>query len=96
MPSFCYLLQSDEGNRTYIGATTNFQRRLRQHNGELAGGARATRGQHWSLQRLYGGFATWNSALSFEWHWKRRCRGLRARLERGRELQLRHGCTVLV
>jgi putative endonuclease len=29
----------------YTGITTDFKRRLRQHNGELSGGAKALRGQ---------------------------------------------------
>ena len=39
--SFVYLLQSSDG-ATYVGATVNLERRLRQHNKELVGGARAT------------------------------------------------------
>lgn len=37
-----YLVQCADGT-LYAGITTNPQRRLRQHNGELAGGARYTR-----------------------------------------------------
>lgn len=37
-----YLLYNPDTNRTYIGATTNPKRRLRQHNREIKGGARAT------------------------------------------------------
>lgn len=40
---FCYIIAS--GSRTYNGYTVNLVRRLRQHNGELAGGARATSGK---------------------------------------------------
>ena len=39
--AFCYMLYTDDGH-TYIGATVDPNRRLRQHNQELAGGARAT------------------------------------------------------
>ena len=45
-------------------------RRLRQHNGELAGGARATHGRRWRRRYLVGGFADERSALQFEWRWK--------------------------
>ena len=39
----CYILKS--GNRTYNGSTNNMRRRLRQHNGEIKGGAKYTRGR---------------------------------------------------
>lgn len=35
-----YVLESLDGKRTYVGVTKNMRRRLRQHNGELAGGAK--------------------------------------------------------
>lgn len=65
---------------TYIGATMDKERRLRQHNGLLAGGARATgkRPLNWYRVCYVRGFASWNAALSFEWHWKhysRKCLG---------------------
>lgn len=37
-----YMLISNDKKRTYIGCTNNLKRRLRQHNGEIKGGARAT------------------------------------------------------
>lgn len=37
---YCYIIAS--GNRTYNGYTNNLARRLRQHNREIKGGARAT------------------------------------------------------
>jgi predicted GIY-YIG superfamily endonuclease len=37
---YCYIIAS--GNRTYNGYTNNLTRRLRQHNREIKGGARAT------------------------------------------------------
>lgn len=39
----CYILKSCiYPNRTYIGSTNDVRKRLRQHNGEIAGGAKAT------------------------------------------------------
>lgn len=38
---FCYIVHNANGN-TYNGYTVNLTRRLRQHNGYLKGGARAT------------------------------------------------------
>lgn len=44
-----YILQSGNGY-TYTGVTTDMKRRLRQHNGELKGGARFTRrGRPWRV-----------------------------------------------
>uniref|UniRef100_J3N5Z2 GIY-YIG domain-containing protein n=1 Tax=Oryza brachyantha TaxID=4533 RepID=J3N5Z2_ORYBR len=37
-----YLIASYRIPRTYVGVTTDFPRRLRQHNGELKGGAKAS------------------------------------------------------
>ena len=37
-----YLLVNTVNNRTYVGITNNYIRRIRQHNGELVGGARYT------------------------------------------------------
>ena len=57
---------------TYIGATVDKDRRLRQHNGILVGGARATskRPGGWYRVCHVRGFPSFNTALSFEWHWK--------------------------
>ena len=68
-----YLLFS--GNRTYIGATTDPDRRLRQHNGELSGGARATKGRKWERALYVYGFPNWTACLQFEWAWKYHSRG---------------------
>lgn len=65
---FCYMLET--AGKTYVGATVNPDRRLRQHNGELAGGARATAGRVWTRRFLVGGFADERAALRFEWRWK--------------------------
>ena len=67
---FCYLLLSDDRKKTYVGATNNPNRRLRQHNGEIAGGAVATHGRSWKRIALVGGFDDDRSALRFEWRWK--------------------------
>lgn len=40
-PHYCYIIYNDK-NRIYIGYTNNPIKRLRQHNGEISGGARAT------------------------------------------------------
>lgn len=39
---YCYILYNDVNQKTYNGYTVNLERRLRQHNGELSGGAKYT------------------------------------------------------
>ena len=72
--SVVYLLRTNDGRRTYVGATklAKLDRRLRQHNGELAGGARATRPFQGEWLRVchVQGFDDWPGALQFEWSWK--------------------------
>ncbi|MEE8508486.1 MAG: GIY-YIG nuclease family protein [Myxococcota bacterium] len=50
-----YVLVSSAGRRTYVGITTDPERRLAQHNGVRKGGARTTRrGRPWRIGALYG------------------------------------------
>lgn len=50
-----YVLHSESTGLTYTGATTNLTRRMRQHNGELIGGARFTfRGRPWRVLHVEG------------------------------------------
>jgi predicted GIY-YIG superfamily endonuclease len=65
-----YLLQEIGGNRTYVGATVDIVRRLKQHNGQLSGGARATAGKSWRRVCYISGFPHERAALQFEWAWK--------------------------
>ena len=67
---FVYVLGSrrEDDRRTYVGWTTDLQRRLRQHNS--GAGAKSTRGRNWLL--LYSeNCTTRNEAMSLEWHIKR-------------------------
>lgn len=58
----------------YVGIAVDAARRLRQHNGELRGGAKATRGRgRWSLVAVWGSFSTRGEAQSAE-HAVRVCR----------------------
>ena len=67
---YVYCLQSNDGKGTYIGATIDPERRLRQHNKELVGGAKATsRRDGWTLFCYVGAFEK-IPALQFEWRWK--------------------------
>ena len=72
--SYVYLLVSTNGN-TYVGATVDLNRRLRQHNKEIKGGAHATgikvsQGETWTRAAHVSGFPDWQAALQFEWRWK--------------------------
>lgn len=71
---FVYLLVSSTGS-TYVGATVNLNRRLRQHNKEIKGGAHATsakvkKGEVWERACHVRNFPDWQAALQFEWKWK--------------------------
>lgn len=72
-----YLLLNAAKTRTYVGATIDPDRRLRQHNGELVGGARATAGDSWTRVCLVRGFPDERAALQFEWMWKHLTRKLK-------------------
>ena len=78
---FVYLLVNEKG-RTYIGATTNYERRLRQHNREIKGGARSTKGGGpWLMLCHLAGFRTKSEAYRWEKLLKMRARGHRDRLD---------------
>lgn len=64
----CYLLESTVIKRTYIGYTIDLKRRLRQHNGEIKGGAKRSRwGKPWRVVGYLSGFPNSTTALQFEW-----------------------------
>ncbi|XP_034703565.1 uncharacterized protein LOC117927941 isoform X1 [Vitis riparia] len=51
------ILSTNTPIKTYVGVTTNFSRRLKQHNGELKGGAKASRtGRPWVCACIIQGF----------------------------------------
>tara|TARA_B100001093_G_C26552669_1_gene895179 strand:- start:48 stop:476 length:429 start_codon:yes stop_codon:yes gene_type:complete len=77
---FVYLLECSD-NATYVGATVDVDRRLRQHNKEIKGGAHATgvkvsAGKYWTRVCYVSGFPDWTAALQFEWRWKQLSRKL--------------------
>jgi putative endonuclease len=87
MACFVYVLGCVAGDRahTYVGWTTDLERRLARHNAGT--GARSTRGRAWVL--LYAErYPNRAEAMSREWHLKRD-RGLRKELARAAESSLR-------
>ena len=72
---YCYMLMNTDDkykNYTYCGYTVNPTRRLKQHNEEIKGGAKATKGkgQSWKFLMIITGFKTSHNALSCEWRLK--------------------------
>jgi predicted GIY-YIG superfamily endonuclease len=64
-----YLLKNSHNNCTYVGITNNPERRLRQHNGEIKGGARYTHNKKETSIWSYYGFILGldkSTALSIE------------------------------
>ena len=70
----CYILKSinpDYPNHTYVGMTNNIARRIRQHNGEIAGGAKATESKRpHEMYCIVSGFPSKSVAMSYEWRFK--------------------------
>ena len=85
--SFVYLLlATPRRDATYVGATVDLERRLRQHNKEIKGGATATsikvtKGDTWIRAAYVQGFPDWQSALQFEWRWKHLSRKLSPKMD---------------
>jgi predicted GIY-YIG superfamily endonuclease len=71
----CYILLSQKNGSIYIGYTTDFKHRLRQHNGEIKGGAKKTsKHRPWVPICLIRGFLEKSSALRFEYRLQRLCK----------------------
>lgn len=89
-----YLLQSTTcPRRTYVGYTLGtVEHRLRQHNGEISGGAAQTsRGRPWRIVAIVEGFRTQKECLQFEYAWRRVHRRRRcAYCVEGRFTSLKH------
>ncbi|KAK6120828.1 hypothetical protein DH2020_045433 [Rehmannia glutinosa] len=65
------ILSTNPPIKTYVGVTNNFSKRLKQHNGELNGGAKASRaGRPWICACLIQGFGNKSKAYQFESKWK--------------------------
>ena len=72
---YCYILRNkleQFKHNTYNGSMNNPVRRLRQHNEEIKGGAKATHGKGgaWEICAMLSGFPDHINALSCEWRMK--------------------------
>ena len=63
----CYLIAN--GGYTYVGVSPTPEKRLRQHNGEIKGGAKYTtsKGNGWKYACHISGFKSKNDVLKIEW-----------------------------
>ena len=75
-----YLLKCE--NYSYVGMTNDIFKRLRQHNGEISGGARYTsRRKGWYPVLIIDGFQDMRSAMQCEWRLKRGKKGVLGRIK---------------
>lgn len=78
---YVYVLYSESSGRSYVGVTKDTKRRLREHNGDAPGGAKATRaGRPWTLRRVLGPYSNQGDAQRVE-HQLKKQRGYEARME---------------
>ena len=75
-----YLLKCE--NYSYVGMTNDIFKRLRQHNGEIKGGARYTsKRKGWYPVMIIDGFQDMQSAMQCEWRLKRGKKGVNGRIK---------------
>ena len=73
---YCYILRNihpPDNRKTYNGMTNDPRHRLRQHNGELVGGAKYTSrfgNKSWEMYAVLGGLPDKSSCLQCEWRIK--------------------------
>lgn len=64
-------INSKYPRNTYVGITNNLEKRLRQHNGKIKGGARSTQiAKPWRHIAYISGFPDHGAALRAEWSLK--------------------------
>ncbi len=85
MPWSVYLLQSANGKKSYTGITTDIERRLKQHNGEISGGAKSTRAHRpyiliYLLDNISGNLIDYSTASKIE-HAVKQNKGFNNKLE---------------
>lgn len=69
---FVYIIKGSNGKKTkyYVGSTNDLHRRIRQHNRELIGGAKATSGFKWNYYMIIANIDSKIEALQIEWRLK--------------------------
>lgn len=65
-----YGINSSNKKKYYIGYTNNPQRRIRQHNREIVGGAKSTIGYKWKYCGIITNFRDKIEGLQIEWRLK--------------------------
>lgn len=84
------MITNEDANKTYVGITNDLKKRIRQHSGELVGGAKSTSGKGlWHYVCVISGFPTDTLARQFEWalhHCKPRRYGVIGRIKSLQEL----------
>jgi predicted GIY-YIG superfamily endonuclease len=95
---YVYLLTTLDEKRTYIGASVDVQRRLRQHNGEICGGARYTsrRPGQWKVVSFLTIGHDKIRALRTEYKLKKRSKGVAQRLAKFRTVAREEGLELAV
>jgi predicted GIY-YIG superfamily endonuclease len=86
-----YLLKCE--NYSYVGMTNDIFKRLRQHNGEIKGGARYTsKRKGWYPVIIIDGFQDMKSAMQCEWRLKRGKKGVIGRIKYLNDFLKNHEC----
>jgi len=69
---YVYIIRGSNDKKTkyYVGSTNDLNRRLRQHNRELVGGAKATGGFKWNYYMIIANIDSKIEALQIEWRLK--------------------------
>jgi predicted GIY-YIG superfamily endonuclease len=75
---YVYLIECSD-SKTYVGSTKDLEKRLRQHNNIIKGGAKYTttqskNGKTWKRICYIKNFPDWSETLKFEWMWKYMCK----------------------
>jgi putative endonuclease len=86
-----YLLKCE--NYSYVGMTNDIFKRIRQHNGEIVGGAKYTsKRKGWYPVLIIDGFSDMRSAMQCEWRLKRGKKGVTGRIKYLNDFLMNNEC----